>query len=183
MTFAIIAGVVVLIALYVLSFYNGTITMRNQVEEAFSTMDVYLKQRYDLIPNFVNTVKGYAAHEQQTLVQLTEARTRAMGATTTEEKIEGEKVFQSALSRLMAVVENYPELKANQNFLQLQEELAAQEGHIANSRKYYNANVREFNIRIEKFPGSLLAGLFGFTRQPLYEIPDVAQRENVTVQF
>ncbi len=183
MTFAIIAGVVVLIALYVLSFYNGTIKMRNQVEEAFSTMDVYLKQRYDLIPNFVNTVKGYAAHEQQTLVQLTEARTRAMGATTAEEKIEGEKVFQSALSRLMAVVENYPDLKANQNFLQLQEELVAQESNIANSRKYYNAVVREFNIKIEQFPGSLLAGIFGFTRQPLYEIPDVAQRENVTVQF
>lgn len=179
----IVIAAIAICGLYVLSFYNGSIKMRNQIEEAFSTMDVYLKQRYDLIPNLVNTVKGYAAHEQATLVELTEARTRAMGAQSTQEKVEYEKGFQSALSRLMAVAENYPELKANENFRDLQNQLARQEESIANSRKYYNAVVREFNTRIEKIPGALFAGAFGFTKQPMYEIDEAAQRQNVSVQF
>ena len=146
-------------------------------------MDVYLKQRYDLIPNLVNTVKGYAEHEEKTLVELTEARTKAMASQTTQQRVEAEQGFQSALSRLLAIAENYPDLKANQNFLQLQQELRTQEDNIANSRKYYNAVVREFNTKIEKMPGALFAGMFGFVKQTLFEIPDAAQRENVNVQF
>lgn len=183
MVFIVILVILVLIGLYIVGFYNGCIKLRNQIEEAFSTMDVYLKQRYDLIPNLVNTVKGYAEHEEKTLVELTEARTKAMASQTTQQRVEAEQGFQSALSRLLAIAENYPDLKANQNFLQLQQELRTQEDNIANSRKYYNAVVREFNTKIEKMPGALFAGMFGFVKQTLFEIPDVAQRENVNVQF
>ena len=179
----IILILIVLVILYVVGFYNGCIKLRNQIEEAFSTMDVYLKQRYDLIPNLVNTVKGYAEHEEKTLTELTEARTKAMAAQTAEQKVASEQGFQSALSRLLAIAENYPDLKANQNFLQLQQELRTQEDNIANARKYYNAVVREFNTKIEKMPGALFASMFGFVKQTLFEIPDVAQRENVEVQF
>ena len=179
----IILILIVLVILYVVGFYNGCIKLRNQIEEAFSTMDVYLKQRYDLIPNLVNTVKGYAEHEEKTLTELTEARTKAMAAQTTQQRVESEQGFQSALSRLLAVAENYPDLKANQNFLQLQQELRVQEDNLANARKYYNAVVREFNTKIEKMPGALFAGFFGFVKQALFEIPDVSQRENVEVQF
>ena len=183
MVLIVILVLILLIILYVYGFYNGCIKLRNQIEEAFSTMDVYLKQRYDLIPNLVNTVKGYAAHEEKTLVELTEARTNAMGAQTPEQKIAFQEGIQSALSRLFAVAENYPELKANVNFLELQKQLQGQEDNIANARKYYNAVVREFNTKIEKMPGALFAGMFGFVKQPLYEITDTAQRENVSVQF
>ena len=183
MVLLIILILIALVVLYVFGFYNGCIKLRNQIEEAFSTMDVYLKQRYDLVPNLVNTVKGYAEHEEQTLVELTDARTKAMASQTTQQRVESEQGFQSALSRLLAVAENYPDLKANQNFLNLQEQLRQQEENIANARKYYNAVVREFNTKIEKMPGALFAGLFGFVKQTLFEIPDVSQRENVTVQF
>lgn len=183
MVLLVILIIIALIVLYVLGFYNGCIKLRNQIEEAFSTMDVYLKQRYDLIPNLVNTVKGYAEHEEKTLVELTEARTKAMAAQTPEQRVETEKGFQSALSRLLAVAENYPELKANENFLNLQNQLREQEDNIANARKYYNAVVREFNTKIEKMPGALFAGMFGFVKQALFEIPDLSQRENVNVQF
>ena len=183
MVLIVILVILVLIGLYIVGFYNGCIKLRNQIEEAFSTMDVYLKQRYDLIPNLVNTVKGYADHEEKTLVELTEARTKAMASQTTQQRVEAEQGFQSALSRLLAIAENYPDLKANQNFLQLQQELRTQEDNIANSRKYYTAVVREFNTKIEKMPGALFAGMFGFVKQTLFEIPDVAQRENVNVQF
>ncbi|MBO5518016.1 MAG: LemA family protein [Firmicutes bacterium] len=183
MILIIILVIILLCVLYVFGFYNGCIKLRNQIEEAFSTMDVYLKQRYDLIPNLVNTVKGYAEHEQETLTALTEARTKAMAAQTAEQKVAGEQGLQSALGRLLAVAEAYPELKANQNFLNLQDQLKAQEDNIANARKYYNAVVREFNTKIEKMPGALFAGMFGFVKQPLFDIGDVTQRENVTVQF
>ena len=183
MVLIVILVILVLIGLNIVGFYNGCIKLRNQIEEAFSTMDVYLKQRYDLIPNLVNTVKGYAEHEEKTLVELTEARTKAMASQTTQQRVEAEQGFQSALSRLLAIAENYPDLKANQNFLQLQQELRTQEDNIANSRKYYNAVVREFNTKIEKMPGALFAGMFGFVKQTLFEIPDAAQRENVNVQF
>lgn len=183
MILIVILAIIILCVLYMFGFYNGCIKLRNQIEEAFSTMDVYLKQRYDLIPNLVNTVKGYAEHEQETLVQLTEARTKAMAAQTTQQKVESEMGFQSALSRLLALAENYPDLKASQNFLELQQQLKGQEDNIANARKYYNAVVREFNTKIEKMPGVLFAGMFGFVKQPLYEIDAASQRENVTVQF
>ena len=183
MILIVILVIILLCILYVFGFYNGCIKLRNQIDEAFSTMDVYLKQRSDLIPNLVNTVKGYAAHEQETLTALTEARAKAMSAQTTEQRVASEQGFQSALGRLLALAENYPDLKANVNFLELQQQLKAQEDNIANSRKYYNAVVREFNTKIEKMPGALFAGLFGFAKQPLFDIGDTSQRENVTVQF
>ena len=183
MVLFVIAVWVALLIVYAFRFYNGCIKLRNQIEEAFSTMDVYLKQRYDLIPNLVNTVKGYAAHEEKTLIELTEARSKVMAAQTTAQRMEAETGFQSILGRLLTVAENYPELKANQNFLQLQQELRTQEDHIANSRKYYNAVVREFNTKIEKMPGALFAGMFGFSKQPLFEILNASQRENTNVQF
>jgi len=178
-----ILGLVILTAIYVLAFYNGTIKLRNAVEEGFATMDVYLKKRYDMIPNLVETVKGYAAHEQETLQALTEARSRSMQATTPEDRIEREGGFQSALKSLFAVAENYPELKANQNFLSLQAELSSTEADIANARKYYNAVVKQFNTRIQLFPGSLLAPLFGFHKQAMFEVGAEAERENVAVRF
>ena len=183
MVLIVILVIILLCILYIFGFYNGCVKLRNQIEEAFSTMDVYLKQRYDLIPNLVNTVKGYAEHEQATLTALTEARTKAMAAQNPQQRVESEVGFQSALSRLLAIAENYPDLKANVNFLDLQQQLKGQEDNIANARKYYNAVVREFNTKIEKMPGALFAGMFGFTKQPLYEIDAASQRENVTVQF
>ena len=179
----IVGILITFVIIFVVITYNLLVQSRNKVKEAFSTMDVYLKQRYDLIPNLVNTVKGYAEHEQETLTALTEARTKAMAAQTAEQKVAGEQGLQSALGRLLAVAEAYPELKANQNFLNLQDQLKAQEDNIANARKYYNAVVREFNTKIEKMPGALFAGMFGFVKQPLFDIGDVTQRENVTVQF
>ena len=182
-TVIIVIAVVVLLVLWVIGIYNNLVTLRNNRENAFANIDVQLKQRYDLIPNLVNTVKGYAEHEKGVLERVTAARSAAMGATTLNEKIEAENALSSALAGLKVSVEAYPDLKANQNFLQLQQELRTQEDNIANSRKYYNAVVREFNTKIEKMPGALFAGMFGFVKQTLFEIPDVAQRENVNVQF
>lgn len=182
-TTIIVIAVVVLLVIWVIGIYNNLVTLRNNRENAFANIDVQLKQRYDLIPNLVNTVKGYAEHEKGVLERVTAARTAAMGASTLNEKIEAENALSSALAGLKISVEAYPDLKANQNFLQLQQELRTQEDNIANSRKYYNAVVREFNTKIEKMPGALFAGMFGFVKQTLFEIPDVAQRENVNVQF
>jgi LemA protein len=157
--------------------------MRNRVEEAFATMDVYLKKRYDLIPNLVETVKGYAAHEAGTFQKVTEARNVAAGATTIEGKIAGENMLQGALKSLFAVAEAYPDLKANLNFLDLQSQLKLLEEDIANARKYYNAVVKEFNTMIEVFPNNILAGMFNFKRKPMFEVSEEGQRETVKVQF
>jgi LemA protein len=160
--------------------------------KAWADVENAYQRRMDLIPNLVKTVQGAADYEKGTLTEVIEARAKATSvqvdpSNLTEESIAKFQAAQdqlsSALSRLMVVVERYPELKANQNFLQLQNELRTQEEHIANSRKYYNAVVREFNTKIEKMPGALFAGMFGFVKQPLYEISDTAQRENVSVQF
>ena len=176
---ALVAG----LAFWLAGKYNAMVTAEENVTTAWSQVENQYQRRSDLIPNLVATVKGYAEHEEKTLVELTEARTKAMASQTTQQRVEAEQGFQSALSRLLAIAENYPDLKANQNFLQLQQELRTQEDNIANSRKYYNAVVREFNTKIEKMPGALFAGMFGFVKQTLFEIPDVAQRENVNVQF
>lgn len=172
-----------LVGVYVLSFYNGVIKLRNGIEEAFATMDVYLKKRYDLIPNLIETVKGYAAHEAETLQALTDARTRTMQAETVEDRFEQEGGVQSALRTLFAVAENYPQLRANENFLSMQSELAAMEGDIANSRRYYNAVVKQFNTKIQMFPGNILAGFFGFMRQPMFEVDAEEERARVEVRF
>lgn len=179
----IILAVVVVLVLWVIGSYNGLVRLRNHVEEAFSTMDVYLKKRYDLIPNLVETVKGYSKHESETLEQVIAARNRAVSAGSAEEKIACEREVAGALKSLFALAEAYPDLKANTNFLDLQQSLKAVESDIANARKYYNGVVKAYNIKTEVFPSSLIAGLFRFTRKPLYEVNDSAERENVKVQF
>lgn len=183
MTLYVILGIAALAGLYVLGFYNGSIKLRNGVEEAFATMDVYMKKRYDMIPNLVETVKGYAAHEKETLQALTDARSRTIQASTPEDRFVQEAGLQSALKSLFAVAENYPDLKANQNFLALQQELAGVEDEIASSRKYYNGVVKLFNTRIQVFPGNMLAGPFGFTKQPMFEVGSEEERANVAVRF
>ncbi|MEG0274960.1 MAG: LemA family protein, partial [Longicatena sp.] len=155
----------------------------NKVEEAFSTMDVYLKKRYDLIPNLVETIKGYAKHESETLEKVISARNMAVKAQSMDEKISSEKNFQSMLGPLYAISEQYPNLKADQHFVKLQDELKNIEDEIANSRKYYNAVCVKFNNLVEMFPSNILAGIFHFGKKPLYEIEDAVQRENVKVQF
>lgn len=179
----IVAVVVVLIVIWLIASYNKFVKLTNKVEEAFSTMDVYLKKRYDLIPNLVETIKGYAAHESQTLEKVIGARNMAVKAQGIDEKIASEKSFQTMLGPLYAISEQYPDLKADAHFSSLMTQLQAMEGEIANARKYYNAVVVKFNTMVEMFPSNLIAGIFHFTRKPLYEIDDVAQRENVKVQF
>lgn len=177
---AVVAGVVLL---WVIGAYNGFVRLRNMVEEAFSTMDVYLKKRYDLIPNLVETVKGYAAHEAGTLEKVVQARNFAAGASTMEDKIKGENMLQGTLKSLFAIAEAYPDLKANTNFMDLQAQLQRIEDEIANSRKYYNGVVKEFNTKTEVFPSNLIAGIFNFKRKPLFEVSDETERQAVKVQF
>ncbi len=183
MPWIIIGIIAVIIIIWFVAGYNGFVTLKNKVEEAFSTMDVYLKKRYDLVPNLVETVKGYASHESKTLESVVSARAGAMGAKTIEDKIAGENHFQETLKTLFAVAENYPDLKANQSFLDLQDQLRRLEDEIASSRKYYNAVVKEFNTKTEKFPSNLIANIFHFTRKPMFEVSDAGQRENVQVKF
>ncbi len=182
MTAYIVIGVVVLIALWVMASYNGFVRLKNSIEEAFSTMDVYMKKRYDLIPNLVETVKGYAKHESSTFEKVVQARNMAAGATTTQDKIAGENMLTQSLRSLFAVAEAYPELKANENFMDLQRQLNSIENEIASSRKYYNAIVRDFNTKRESFPSSIVAGMFHFEKREMFEIA-AEQRENVKVQF
>ena len=179
----IIAVIVVILVIFVISSYNGFVKLKNKCEEAFATMDVYLKKRYDLIPNLVETVKGYAAHEKETLEKVIAARNAAQGASTIEDKIAGENALQGTLKSLFAVAEGYPELKANTNFLDLQEQLKKIEDDIANARKYYNAVIKEFNTKCEVFPSNIIAGLFHFERKPMFEVGSAEERENVQVKF
>lgn len=179
----IILAIIVFVAIWLISAYNGFIRLRNMVEEAFATMDVYLKKRYDLIPNLVETVKGYAKHEAGTLEKVVEARNFAAGAKTIEGKIQGENMLENTLKSLFALAEAYPDLKANTNFLDLQSQIQRLEDEIANSRKYYNAIVKELNTKIESFPSNIIAGIFNFTRKPMFEVGNEAEREAVKVQF
>lgn len=179
----IVLGVVVILGIWFAASYNGFIRLKNAVEEAFSTMDVYLKKRFDLIPNLVETVKGYAAHEKQTLENVISARNMAMNAGSLDERIENENILSGTLKSLFALSENYPDLKANTNFLDLQNQLKLVEEDIANSRKYYNANVKVFNIKCEAFPSNIIARMFKFTNKPMYEVSSEAERENVNVKF
>lgn len=179
----VVLVVVALLLIWIISTYNKFVKLQNKVEEAFSTMDVYLKKRYDLIPNLVETIKGYAKHESETLQNVISARNLAVNAQTMDEKIKSEKNFQSMLGPLYAISEQYPNLKADQHFAKLQNELESIENEIANSRKYYNAVCVKFNNMVEMFPSNILAGIFHKTKKPLYEIDNAAQRENVKVQF
>lgn len=179
----VLVGIVVIVALWFVSGYNNFIKMKNAVEEAFSTMDVYLKKRYDLIPNLVETVKGYATHESGTFEKVVQARNMAQNATTIEDKIKGENMLTGTLKTLFAIAEAYPDLKANENFMDLQRQLQKLEEDIANARKYYNAVVREFNTQVESFPSNIIAGIFKFVRKPMFEVNEESERENVKVQF
>lgn len=179
----IVLAVVVILVLWLVSSYNGFVKLRNKSEEAFSAMDVTLKKRYDLIPNFVETVKGYAKHEQETLQAVINARNMAMNATSPEQKIEKDNALSGTLKSLFALTESYPDLKANQNFLSLQNQLSRIEEEIAGARRYYNGVVNKYNTKTELFPGNILASLFGFKRKPLYEVNSEAERENVKVSF
>ncbi|MDO5135348.1 MAG: LemA family protein [Eubacteriales bacterium] len=179
----VILAVLLILALWLVTSYNGFVKLRNRSEEAFAAMDVTLKKRYDLIPNFVETVKGYAQHERETLQAVISARNLAMNSATPEEKIANDNALSGTLKSLFAVAEGYPQLRANENFLSLQNQLSRIEEEIAGSRRYYNGVVNKYNTSIEMFPGVLLAGIFGFHRKPLYEVNAEAERENVKVSF
>ncbi|PIP28105.1 MAG: hypothetical protein COX29_02970 [Candidatus Moranbacteria bacterium CG23_combo_of_CG06-09_8_20_14_all_35_22] len=178
----ILLGVVVVIAIAIIAMYNGLITLKNRVDEAWSDISVQLKRRYDLIPNLISTVKGYAAHEKEVFEKVTEARTRAMNAGTTVEKAQAENMLSGTLKSLFAVSENYPELKANQNFLELQRELTDTEDKIMASRRFYNGNVRDFNTKLQVFPTNLIAGMLKFSAREFFEM-DEKEKENVKVEF
>lgn len=179
----LVIGIAALLLIWVVIMYNGFIRLKNTIEEAFSTMDVYLKKRYDLIPNLVETVKGYAAHESGTFEKVVQARNMAANATSIEEKLKGENMLQSTLRSLFALAEAYPDLKANTNFLDLQDQLNRVENEIASARKYYNAVVRDFNTKVEAFPSNLIAGVFQFKKRPMFEVEDAQERQNVQVKF
>lgn len=179
----LLLAVVVVLALWAMGVYNSLITIRNKVEEAFSTMDVYLVKRYDLIPNLVETVKGYAKHESGTLEAVIAARNAAQSSGSIEDKIANENVLTGTLSKLFALTEAYPDLKANAGFLDLQSQLKSLEEDVANARKYYNGAVRQYNTQIQVFPTNILAGMFKFTKKPLFEVEEESQRKAVKVQF
>ena len=170
------------VALWIIAIYNGLITFKNRVDEAWSDIDVQTKRRYDLIPNLVNTVKGYAAHEKQVFEDVTNARSRAMGAGTTADKAQAENMLTGALKSLFAVAEAYPDLKANQNFLELQRELTDTEDKIQAARRFYNGNVRDFNIKIEVFPNNIIAGMLKLTKREFFETSE-EQKNPVEVKF
>jgi LemA protein len=178
----ILAILAVALLLWAVAIYNGLIKLKNRVDEAWSDIDVQLKRRYDLIPNLVSTVKGYAAHEKEVFEKVTEARARAMGAGTTEDKAQAENMLSNTLKSLFAVAEAYPDLKANQNFLELQRELTDTEDKIQASRRFYNGNVRDFNIKIEIFPNNIFAGVLNFTKRQFFEAAG-AEKEAVKVEF
>ena len=168
---------------WVAGAYNGLVRLRNQVENAWSQIDVQLKRRYDLIPNLVETVKGYAGHERQTLENVIKARNMAMAATTPGDKAQAENFLTGTLKSLFAVSEAYPDLKANQNFLSLQEELTSTENKISFSRQFYNDSVMTYNVRTEVVPNNFIAGMFHFTRKELFEAKDAAERQAPQVKF
>lgn len=179
----IILGVLAVVVLWGVMTYNSLVGLRNNVEESFSTVDVYLQKRYDLIPNLVETVKGYAKHESETLERVIAARNQGMSANTTEDKIAANQELTSALNRLMVVVEQYPNLKADQGFRDLQAQLTTMEGEIANYRKFYNATVKNYNIKTEQIPSNIIASIGKFKRAELFEIQDEAARTAPNVQF
>lgn len=161
--------IVVVLIVWAIAMYNGLIRLKNRVDEAWSDIDVQLKRRHDLIPNLVSTVKGYAAHEKEVFEKVTEARTRAMTAGTTADKEQAENMLSGALKSLFAVAEAYPDLKANQNFLELQRELTDTEDKIMASRRFYNGNVRDFNTKIQAFPTNIFAGMLNFTKRDFFQ--------------
>lgn len=179
----IVLGIVIVLVLWLIGTYNSLIRSKNQTDEAWSDIDVQLKRRYDLIPNLVETVKGYAAHESQVFQKVTEARTNAMQATHPAQAAEAENMLAGALKSLFAVAENYPELKASENFAKLQDELSDTENKIQAARRFYNGNVRDFNIKLESFPTNMLASMMGFSKREFFEIAEEKERAPVAVTF
>lgn len=179
----ILIAVVVLLGLYVVMAYNNLISLRNRVDESFSDIDTQLKRRHDLIPNLVETVKGYATHERETLQNVTEARQTAVAAKGPEAQAAAEGILGAALGRLMAVAEAYPDLKANQNFLALQNELSDTENKIQASRRFYNMQVRDLNTKVQSVPTNIIASRTGITEREFFELDDAAERAVPGVQF
>ena len=174
--------ILVIIIFWLISTYNSLITLRNRAKEAWSDIDVQLKRRYDLIPNLVETVKGYASHEREVFEKVTEARNRAMGAKTIKEHSEAENFLSQTLKTLFAVAENYPTLRASENFLELQREIRDTEDKIQAARRFYNTNIRDLNIKIESFPANIVAQIFRFEKMDFFEIEEIT-REPVKVKF
>lgn len=179
----VVAFLILVVVVYVISTYNRLIKLRNNTEESFSTMDVYLKKRYDLIPNLVETVKGYTKHESETLEKVIQARNMAMTASTVEDRAKNENMLSGTLKSLFALSESYPDLKADANFIDLQNKLSSIEEEIAQSRKYYNATVKNLNNAIDMFPSNLVARHYKFERKPSFEVDSTEERKNVKVQF
>jgi len=184
MSLIIIIVVVVVLIFYVIGLYNGLVRGRNEVKSAWSSIDVQLKRRYDLIPNLVETVKGYAGHERQTLEAVVKARQQAVSFSgSMEDRAKVENILTQSLRSLFAVAEAYPDLKANQNFLALQEELAATENKIGFARQYYNDTAMRYKNRVEVFPGNIVAGMFGFHAEPFFETEAAEERKAPQVKF
>ena len=175
----IIIAVIALIVLWIISIYNNMVRLRNNRENAFSNIDVQLKQRYDLVPQLVSTVKGYATHEKELLERITEARSACLSANSINDKISANNMLSNALNGLKVSVEAYPDLKANQNFMQLQTELSDIENKLAAARRFFNSSTKELNNAVQTFPGNLLAGMFGFHKEPMFEI---AQEQRTTIE-
>ncbi len=178
----ILLGLVAVVLIWLVAVYNGLISLKNRTEEAWSDIDVQLKRRYDLIPNLVESVKGYAKHEKNVFKEVTLARTEAMQAKGMTQKAKAENMLTDALKSVFAVAENYPKLEASKNFLQLQEELTDTEDKIEAARRFYNGNVRDFNIKIEVFPNNLVAGSLNFKKKELFQA-DSKEKEAVKVDF
>jgi LemA protein len=179
----IIIIIVVVAVLWVIAAFNGLVTLKNRAKEAWADIDVQLKRRYDLIPNLVEIVKGYAAHERELFEKVTQARTAAMSATGLKDKADAENALSGTLKSLFAVAENYPDLKASTNFLALQNELTDTEDKIQAARRFYNTNVRDLNIKVESFPANFIASSFGFKQMELFQTANEAEKQPVAVKF
>lgn len=175
--------IVAVVIIAVIAIFNRLVGLKNRTEEAWSDIDVQLKRRYDLIPNLVEAVKGYAKHEKELFEKVTSARADAMKSKGVADKAKAENQITEALKSVFAVAENYPNLKANENFIELQKEVTDTEDKIQASRRFYNANVRDLNISIESFPSNVIAGMFGYKKRELFELEDVGERKNVEVKF
>lgn len=182
MVWLIIGIVAVVLLVICIVMYNGLVRLQNQIDNAWAQIDVQLKRRFDLIPNLIETVKGYTKHEKGVLEECTKARTSFMSATSVKDKAKAENMLEGTLKTLFAVSENYPKLQANENFLQLQEELSGTESKIAYARQHYNDMVLEYNNKVESVPSNMIAGIFGFKEKEMYPVPE-EERKNVKVQF
>lgn len=179
----VILGIIVVVVLWIAGVFNSLVVLKNRAKEAWADIEVQLKRRYDLIPNLVETVKGYATHERELFEKVTQARANAMSAQGAKEKAGAENMLSDTLKSLFAVSENYPDLKASTNFLELQRELTDTEDKIQAARRFYNTNVRDLNIKIESFPDNVIAGMFGFKQMELFQTANEAEKQPIKVSF